>query len=940
MLSAKLTDRDGQLEELRSLLDDARQASGRVALISGAVGSGKTLLLAHFTKEAHAAGALVLDGAASQPERSVPFALLRGMFKTAPLDAQARADVDELMRWASADPSRARYTHVIPQLASVLLAAAGNRTLVVAADDIHHGDDASLHFILHLARGIRHERALIVLTDTTRHWVKVFRYRSELAQQPHFQRIPLKLLSLADTREIIADQLTPATAARLSAEFHDVTGGNPLLVNALVADYRTTAETEGTPLKVVRSETYDEALLDCLYRCGAECLAVAQAIAVLGSQTTTGRLCRLLESDTLDVEAALRSLNLCGVGEGSGIRDSQALATIYDATPVVQLMELHHKAARLLHEEGAPACEVAAHLLRLPHRPAPWSADVLEEAAEQALAGGDPERARRCLEAAMSAGTDERRQAAIRLRLAGLVWRTLPAAAEEHLDRLTADMEAGLIPPTDAAVPVSQLVWSGQLERAAEITEQLSGVEPRTGSDTAGGLAGARSWLKMVSPGLRTRTTRPQTPSPSTSARPGVPALPAIPAQPRSGYADDPHAQAAEAVSASVSAGSPEKALFVLQRYSLSDNTIQPLFFALWALIFGDQLDLAALWCKRLIGECAAMRAPAWQAVLMSVRAELELRRGNLSGADHLAGTALSRMSMRSWGLGVAFPIATRAQALTGMGRFDDARDLLARRVPDGLVDTLPGLQYRRARGLWNLATSRHQAALGEFLACGELVRKWDMDRPGLVPWRTDAAEAWLCLGNPEAAHQLASAQLQRVTRHQPQLRGRTLRVLGSSAGDLSARMAALQESVDILERSGSQLQLSLALAELGSVCQEAGDYGRARTLMRRAWHLAKSGGAEPVCRWLSHARPEGRSAEPGPDADAAQGGDSVLTEAENRVAVLAAQGLTNREISAKLYITVSTVEQHLTRIYRKLSVKRRRDLPTKLADLTSVAVG
>ncbi|MBT2479332.1 AAA family ATPase [Streptomyces sp. ISL-94] len=937
MLSAKLTDRDGQLEELRSLLDDAHQASGRVALITGAVGSGKTLLLAHFTNEANAAGALLLDGAASQPERNVPFALLKRMFQTAPLAPQARADADELMQWASADPSRARYAHVIPQLATVLLAATGSRTLVVAADDIHHGDDASLHFILHLARGIRHERVLIVLTDTTRHWAKAFRYRSELAQQPHFQRIPLKLLSLADTREILADQLTPATAARLSAEFHDVTGGNPLLVNALVADYRTTAETEGTPLRVVRSETYGEALLDCLYRCGAECLAVAQAIAVLGSQTTTGRLCRLLESDTLDVESALRSLNLCGVAEGSGIRDSQALATIYDATPVVELMELHHKAARLLHEEGAPACEVAAHLLRLPHRPAPWSAAVLEEAAEQALASGDPELARRCLEAAMSAGTDERRQAAIRLRLAGLVWRTLPAAAEEHLDRLTADMKAGLVPPADVAVPVSQLVWSGQLERAAEITEHLSKADARTGSEAAGGLAGARSWLKMVSPGLRTRMTSPKAPSPAV---PGAPALPAMPAQPRSGYADDPYAQAAEAVSASVSEGTPDKALFVLQRYSLSDSTIQPLVFALWALIFGDQLELAALWCKRLIGECAAMRAPSWQAVLMSVRAELELRRGNLSGADHLAGTALSRMSMRSWGLGVAFPIATRAQALTGMGRFDDARDLLARRVPDGLVDTLPGLQYRRARGLWNLATSRHQAALGEFLACGDLVRKWDMDRPGLVPWRTDAAEAWLCLGNPEAAHQLASAQLQRVTRCQPQLRGRTLRVLGSSAGDLASRMAALQQSVDILERSGSQLQLSLALAELGSVCQEAGDYGRARTLMRRAWHLAKSGGAEPVCRWLSHARPEGRSAEPGADADAAQSGDSVLTEAENRVAVLAAQGLTNREISAKLYITVSTVEQHLTRIYRKLCVKRRRDLPTKLADLTSVAAG
>jgi DNA-binding CsgD family transcriptional regulator len=51
------------------------------------------------------------------------------------------------------------------------------------------------------------------------------------------------------------------------------------------------------------------------------------------------------------------------------------------------------------------------------------------------------------------------------------------------------------------------------------------------------------------------------------------------------------------------------------------------------------------------------------------------------------------------------------------------------------------------------------------------------------------------------------------------------------------------------------------------------------------------------------------------------------LSDAERRVAELAAHGLTNREIARKLYITVSTVEQHLTRVYRKLGVRRRMEL-------------
>ena len=59
--------------------------------------------------------------------------------------------------------------------------------------------------------------------------------------------------------------------------------------------------------------------------------------------------------------------------------------------------------------------------------------------------------------------------------------------------------------------------------------------------------------------------------------------------------------------------------------------------------------------------------------------------------------------------------------------------------------------------------------------------------------------------------------------------------------------------------------------------------------------------------------------------------GRPALSDSELRVAELAAKGHTNREISGILYITVSTVEQHLTRVYRKLNVTRRRDLPHDL---------
>ncbi|MEY9968292.1 DNA-binding NarL/FixJ family response regulator, partial [Streptacidiphilus sp. MAP12-16] len=64
------------------------------------------------------------------------------------------------------------------------------------------------------------------------------------------------------------------------------------------------------------------------------------------------------------------------------------------------------------------------------------------------------------------------------------------------------------------------------------------------------------------------------------------------------------------------------------------------------------------------------------------------------------------------------------------------------------------------------------------------------------------------------------------------------------------------------------------------------------------------------------------------PTTDTTPGFTNGLSSAERRVASLAALGHTNREIARDLFITVSTVEQHLTRVYRKLNVTRRSDLP------------
>jgi DNA-binding CsgD family transcriptional regulator len=195
------------------------------------------------------------------------------------------------------------------------------------------------------------------------------------------------------------------------------------------------------------------------------------------------------------------------------------------------------------------------------------------------------------------------------------------------------------------------------------------------------------------------------------------------------------------------------------------------------------------------------------------------------------------------------------------------------------------------------------EQALADFRACGETMARWDVDHlPGLVPWRIGAARAQLALGRPREARALADQQLARLDPGPSRVRGMALRTR-AAAGEPAERTALLQHAARALEESGDRYELSAALTDLSAAHGEQGDPARARTVERRARHLSRITGTESAAT------------------------EDDLSEAERRVAELAARGLTNREIARKLYITVSTVEQHLTRVYRKLGVQRRMEL-------------
>ncbi|WP_063756292.1 helix-turn-helix transcriptional regulator [Streptomyces sp. NRRL S-920] len=918
-LDAHYVEREKQRNLLSGLLEKASEGQGQVALLSGAVASGKSALLMNCADRALAEGALLLDTAGVPAERDRPFGLLGRIFASAPLTSAAHAEVARLIDGVAGGESSVHDQMLaMPQLSAVLLELAKDHLVVIAVDDVHDSDQASLRFLLYLTRRIRHCRMLVVLTEPARLESGKRGFHTELAHLPHCTLLRLKLLSPMGTVGLLSEHFTPSTAARLAPELHDITGGSPLLLRALVED-RLTATEAGDPYQpLVRGDNYAQAVLDCLHRCGPEPLEIARGIAVLGAHTGPGLLSRLLGLHLRDVEQAVADLGQCGLLSEGRFRDEQAAAVVRDAVPADRLSKLHTRAAELLHQDGSAANDIARHLVVAGDTADLWTVPVLQEAAEYALADGDMDFAHRCLALARNSCRDDRVRASLTVKLAGVVWRTDPAAVDIDAPALLLDARAGRLSPGDLVVSLSYLAWSGRLHEAREVLEALEGTDGWSGREERTALTAARRWLTVLSPSLGME------PGGEEPMRPG-------PADTLAGDAEIAHLHASSAVAAALSESRREDAVAeatrVLQRYRLDDGYVQPLALALWALVYAGRLDLAAPWCERLLNESADHHARPWQAVFTSVRAETALRQGDLPGAKVHAEAALRHLGPRGWSLARTFPLATLIQAHTGMGQFDEAESLLGQTVPEAFLHTLPGLHYARARGRWNLATGRYHAALGDFLACGEALEEWGIDAPELVPWRLDAAETWLALGHPDKARSLAEQQL---LRSPDRARGTALRLVGAT-GEGRRGLQQLQEAVEILENGGDRLQLALCLGELGRLYRVMDDVNRARMLVRKAWHVAKSCGAEPLCRQLipGGADPDAETPrhEPVLPQDTA-----ALTEAESRVAVLAAHGNTNREIAARLYVTVSTVEQHLTRIYRKLKVNRRRDLSTRLA--------
>ncbi|RKS96947.1 regulatory LuxR family protein [Streptomyces sp. 3211.6] len=911
-------ERRAQLRALQEAFEGTAAGEGRVAVVTGPVGCGKTDVLHALCRHAARAGALVLTATGVRAERHLGFGVLDRLLDDPQLPPATAGHVRALLATAEREgaapagrpaapaagagrgeqpmaPARARE---LRDLCGVLREAARHRPLVVAVDDLQHADRPSVAALMYLHRRLRTSRVLMVLTDGGADAPDGTGPRAELAGDPDCRTVRVAPLTRRGVAELLAARLDPCTADRLAAECHALTGGNPLLVHAFADDRLAAGDHDGeTPV----GGSFAAALRTCLLRCDEGAADAARALAVLGDLAPASLVARMLGTGVEAAARDLAALTEAGLLDEGRFRHPAAHAAVLAGCEDADRRDRHLRAARLLHEDGAPGAAVARQLVAARQAPGPWAVTVLREAAEGEAAADRDRFAADCLELAVRACQDPGERAALTALLVRNRWRTSPSVAARHLGALEAHARDGLLSARDGATLALARLWLG---RSADAPPR-----PAPGPQGTGFADAGRHHADV------------------TRAR-------------RLLYWDaDADADAAHA-DADAGPGGPETsaeaatadAELTLQSTRIGETALESAMAALYALLYADRTGQAAHWCDTLVAEATARRETTWRAVLTGIRAEIAVRQGALADAERHARTALAVLPPEDWGVAIGIPLAARLVACTVTGRTEDAQRVLAQRVPQEMFGTRFGGQYLYARGRHYLAVGRLRAALEDFRRCGELMAERGVDRPALIAWRGGAATACLGLGLRERAGEFIGEQMELSAPEHIRVRGSSLRTI-AALGEARRRPALLWEAITLLQEAGDRLELVGALADLSCAHHELGDYNRARMMAGRAVKLAQDCDAPSLCERLL---PHPAVLDPAPPADtgpAEARADAIatLSDAERRVAALAAVGHSNREIGRELFITVSTVEQHLTRVYRKLRISRRADLPAEL---------
>jgi DNA-binding CsgD family transcriptional regulator len=937
-----LLEREAQLERLgESIRTTVSDRSGRLVMISGPAGLGKTALLQAGRELAEQAGMQVLRARASDLEQEFAFGVVRQLFE-GPLDRADPETRPSLFRGAAAlasplfdlAPVAAAGGRYIEDSGGAAAAAGGRPagdlsfTLVhglywltnnlteigpvmIAVDDAHWADASSLRFLAYLSARCEELGVLVVLTaregePTTSEVL------STLRNEPGAILVMPESLSDAAAARLVRSALGENADSEFCSACAHASAGNPFLLRELIrvldAERIQPVAANAARVQGVRPDAVSHAVVARLARLGADASLLARSVAVLesaslrlaaalaGIDQERGRLAadRLISAEILAAEGPLTFVH------------PLLRRAVYEGILPATRADSHRRAGLLLAEEGSRSTIAGAHLLRSEPADDPAVVAALRDAAREALADGAPPSAVRLLRRALSEPPSTEQRAAVLGELGGAEALARDPAAAAHLREA---LELSDDPFTRARIAGqlgSLLVWVGQpLEGYALLAHTIDELP----EDADPALRATLETVRVATASVDRRLVGevvPRLPSLHELAEAAGPAGNALLIfeacwRAQSGpYAGDWR----ELIDRGLDNGS------FVARQTASSPIVG---YATAVLVLADEIQRAEALIADIRADARARGSIEAHLAALMWGSLLALRRGDLPQAESDARTTLDLASRHEVLWTRIWSTAFLVHALVERGELEEADRALSQGRIESALGSAATLHALLARGRLHLAQGRRAEAIADLRATGESVI---VNNPSYVPWRSELALA-LARDDPEQGRELADGELARARElGQPRGIGVALRARGILEGG-DPGIVLLEEAVHTLRDSPASLELARALCDLGAAQRRAGQRSAAREPLREALELAQRCDAAPLSR---RAREELLATGAHPRRERMSGPDA-LTPSERRVAEMAASGLTNREIAEALFVTAKTVGTHLGHIYRKLDL-------------------
>ncbi len=927
-----LVERERELDALTALLDGLEAGRSRAALIEGPAGIGKSRLLAEVRQAARARGIPSLGARGSELEREFPFGVVRQLIEPALLARPNRTDLfegaAEIAAAVFAPPGTeslggdASFA-VLHGLYWLTLDLVGERPLLLTIDDLHWCDRPSLRMLAYVIRRLEGVPLLIVATQRTTEPGTDPALLAEIAQDPMTERIAPGPLSAAAMPGLIERRLGAAPDGPFATACHEATGGNPLLLDELLKGLAAEGvEPRSDRVGVVRDlgpRAVSRAVLLRLARLSDSDVAVARALAVLGEGAELAELAAMAELDEAAVARATVELTRVEILRREpplGFVHPLVRDAVYEDLPPAQRELEHNRAAGLLRDVGAAPERVAAHFLRVSPIGEEWVAELLVEAARVAADKGATENSVDYLKRALDEPLSPERRAGT---LYDLGLREMDLRGDDAAEHLREAYEL-LTAPEDRAWAAYALARTLMFTRreieAAEVARRGREELPEGLPDFAAALEAIE--LETIFFG------RPEVEELARTERyrdgvegsgPGAKMLTSLTAYAwANGDGDAEHCAA-------------------LALEALEDGVLleadNGLFWvtALVVLIYADLEQAPDIWSEAR--EIAHARGSLFMVLTVNLWRGFDLmRRGDLGQAEESLVSGLEDMVLWSGDrsrMVIEWPTAFVATVHIERGKLELAEQTLQRGEPAPDKGGDGPSFWRQAKIELLMAQGRPEEALA--LCETYTAMLGHMSNPAPAPWRSIKAEVLDRLGRTEEGIALAAEEVEDARRwgaRQPI--GRALRVLGTlERGD---GIEHLREAVEVLERSTARLEHAKALLSYGTALRLARRPTEAREPLGRALEIGSACSADVL---VERARTELRAAGARPRREAL-GGVESLTPSERRVAGMAAEELTNREIAQALFVTPKTVEVHLSNAYRKLEIRSRRELAGALS--------